>query len=292
MMMILSVEQWLIMGTIVIGVVFMVVMIKLKEISQKTARIFSIICGIAVIATALSTSYTLLTKGSNIPAPWNFFDDTIVFAFVVLLKIAISFWFIAVAIGLFHPERISEFSAKIFGVELSHKLSQRQEYYREGIEKLDRQLQIINNFNQRIVQCVGEPFEELILFAGDTGGQIRTLVRDALNNVYFDFENIDTYVIPFDDNDINQLDPKLVSLIHKVDAENRDEEVNTIEQKTVGIAMHHGTGGIATVIIIDATKEKYEISPAEIAAASMLFLAVSSTVEWALRARIAETEDL
>ena len=60
-------------------------------------------------------------------------NPSVIFPVTVLLKILISFWIMALISGLFKPHRISEFGAKIFGIELSHKFTNDLEAAREGL---------------------------------------------------------------------------------------------------------------------------------------------------------------
>ena len=113
----------------------------------------------------------------------------------VFLKILIGFWIIALVVGLFKPERISEFGAKFFGIELSHKYSADMLIIKESQEKLEKQIAIINDLNKEILEFISGPFEGHIMKAKDKPKIIRQIVKGILTKVEGDYTNLGHYHI-------------------------------------------------------------------------------------------------
>ena len=57
-----------------------------------------------------------------------------------------------------------------------------------------------------------------------------------------------------------------------------DKDITTTMDNTIGIGIHHGSEGLSTVIDIETAEEGRKIATAEICAASILFVAVSTAI--------------
>ncbi|MCL6588715.1 MAG: hypothetical protein K6U80_02045 [Firmicutes bacterium] len=211
-------------------------------------------------------------------------NPTIIFPISVLLKILISFWIMALINGLIKPHRISEFGAKIFGFELSHKFTGDLRIAREGQEKLQRQILILNDLTREILEYLSRPFEELILASPDKPKVIRQMVQGILTKTYYsNCPQIKIHVIPLTEIAIGSLEEKQGQIVMLLYREGVD--ITTVIQDKIGISIHHGDEDLGTAIIIDATNADYDLVLAEICAAGTLFVAVSTIVFWAQEGR-------
>lgn len=113
------------------------------------------------------------------------------------------------------------------------------------------------------------------------------MVRDILVMAYERYGNIEIHVIPLVEEEICALGPRLGALVRLTDEEG---DISTVDERNraVGIAIHHGEDGLSSAIVIDATKERYEVSLAEICAASTLFVSISTAVDWAQRCGVSK----
>lgn len=267
--------------TVLVGII--IAIICLIFIKNKS-RLLTVVIGIVLIDFAFISSFNMLSLKIKSPADMVYIiNPSIIFLLSVFLKILIGFWIIALVVGLFKPERISEFGAKFFGIELSHKYSADMLIIKESQEKLEKQIAIINDLNKEILEYLSGPFEGHIIQTKDKAKTIRQIVKGILTKVYLgSCPQIKIYAIPLNEESIEALNEPLSSIVLNLYLENVD--VSTIEKDKIGIGIHHGEEDLGTAIIIDATlQEDYNLILAEICAASSLFVSVSTAIDWALR---------
>ncbi|HEX3044241.1 MAG TPA: hypothetical protein VHY08_05765 [Bacillota bacterium] len=215
-------------------------------------------------------------------------NPTVIFPISVLLKILISFWIMVLISELFEPHRLSEFGAKIFGIELSHKFSSDLQIVREGQEKLQRQIPILNDLNREILEYLSRPYEEPILASTDKPKTIRQMVEGILAKSYYsNCPQIKIQVIPSTEIAIESLEGKVSQIVMLLYREGVD--VTTVVQDKIGISIHHGEDDLGSAIIIDAADADYDLTLAEICAAGALFVAISTTIYWAMESQANRT---
>ncbi len=252
---------------------------------KNSSRFLASIIGVLAITLALGSSYNILLQPVSEPSKaWVAISNSIVFPVVVFLKLLVFFLIITIIKGFFKPEQISEFGAKFLGIEFNQKYSQEEVGNAKlGLDKLQQQLNVSAELNAAVLEYLAGPFEEKLSNAANPAVAIRQAVKDVLIRTYAGFPEIDIFVIPLTNEGIALLDEKQAAILRLLSAEGLD--LVTIEHETVGIGIHHGSDGLGTAIVIDATKQDYEVSVSEICAASTLFVAISTAVDWVLRGR-------
>lgn len=131
--------------------------------------------GLAILTFAIASSFTVLFshKPRQI-AGWVLVDSSILFAAYVFLKLLIFFWIVVLSIGILKPERISEFGAKIFGVEINNKYTTEDVgIAKAGYEQLRDQMALIADINSLVLEYISRQFEAYILSAPDQAKAIR-----------------------------------------------------------------------------------------------------------------------
>ena len=256
--------------------------IKLKI--KKTPKLLPTV-GIVLLALSLYTSRNILSNRPNAPKDWwELLSSTGLYLFSSLATFWVFFLVLltmAVIYNLLRPGHITEFGAKFLGFEISYK---RQ--ITEAVQELREyavQIDTITDLNENMLEYIAKAFEEDILKTKDQAATIRQKVHELLLDVYFEQKEVKVFVQPLTDDGINSLGDKLAALIRgQIKPE---QDVTTTMHNTVGIGIHYGTEGLDTVIVIDTTSEGRKISPAEITAASALFVAVATAIDWATKSR-------
>jgi hypothetical protein len=128
-----------------------------------------------------------------------------------------------------------------------------------------------------ILNFISSPFEKIILEAENHYNEIRQIVYDKLSNIYRELPDIKIYVIPLIKEKIDLLPDRIATIVR----EKNREEVNSaqVEYEKIGVSIHLGTEGAATVIVIDATDQNYDLSLAEISAAGNLFVSITLVID-------------
>ena len=246
--------------------------------------------GVALLTFAIASSFEVLLSPVAKPITgWALVSSSLLFTVDVCLKLLIIFWIVALSIGILKPERISEFGAKVFGVEINNKYTKEDVGIAQaGYEQLSDQMAMVADINGMVLEYISGQFEANIISAPDQAEAIRRAVRDILTVAYGRYEDIVIHVIPLVEEKIDALEPRLGAMVRLAGEEG---DISTVDEKNraVGIAIHHGEGGLNTAIVIDATKkERYEVSLAEICAASTLFVSISTAVDWAQRCGVSK----
>jgi len=255
------------------------------RVCKNSSRFLASIIGILAITVALGSSYNILLQPVSEPSKaWAAIANSIVFPVVIFLKLLVFFLIVTIINGLFKPERISEFGAKFLGIEFNQKYTQEEVGNAKlGLDKLQQQLNVSAELNAAVLEYLAGPFEEKLSNMADPAAAIRQAVKDVLIRTYAAFSEINIFVVPLTSEGITLLDEKQAATLRLLASEGLD--LVTIEHETVGIGIHHGSDGLGTAIVIDATKQDYEVSVSEICAASTLFVAISTAVDWVLRGK-------
>ena len=236
----------------------------------------------SVIVFALASSYRVLfTPVRTVQGVWAILSPPLLFVLVLFLKILLLCWIIRLLTMLFKPELLSEFGAKFFGFEIHQKYNPQQ--IQDGLRKIEKQLDILARLNGSALTIISTPFERYFLQSENRADRIRQLVKDVLIDVYETLPEVKIYVIPFTDAGIGQLPEVLAAKVRLKSI----EKVNStqVENDRIGMSIHHGTQGSETVIIIDTTKQNYDLSLAEITAAAHLFVSMATILDWAVKSR-------
>lgn len=271
---------YLIAGTILLTVIIFIFII--KKIRNKIKIITLSVCLLA-LAFSLISSYRLLFE-PFVPGqfhPSALLNPELVFLVNVLIKFLIFYLLTVIACGIINSERISKYGAKLLGVEIYSEYTEKAKKIEENADKADRQMDLIVELNRNIFDFLLKPFEESIIKAENPAEMIRNLVRDILIKSYYKHPRVRIYVLPLNRRGFLELGEKLTAYVRPLALENRP--LTTIEKKTVGIGIIPGLEDLSTAIIIDTTRENYEISDAEICAACSLFVAIATIIHWAIR---------
>jgi len=271
---------YLIAGTILLTVIIFIFII--KKIRNKIKIITLSVCLLA-LAFSLISSYRLLFE-PFVPGqfhPSALLNPELVFLVNVLIKFLIFYLLTVIACGIINSERISKYGAKLLGVEIYSEYTEKAKKIEENADKADRQMDLIVELNRNIFDFLLKPFEESIIKAESPAEMIRNLVRDILIKSYYKHPRVRIYVLPLNRRGFLELGEKLTAYVRPLALENRP--LTTIEKKTVGIGIIPGLEDLSTAIIIDTTRENYEISDAEICAACSLFVAIATIIHWTIR---------
>jgi hypothetical protein len=271
---------YLIAGTILLTVIIFIFII--KKIRNKIKIITLSVCLLA-LAFSLISSYRLLFE-PFVPGqfhPSALLNPELVFLVNVLIKFLIFYLLTVIACGIINSERISKYGAKLLGVEIYSEYTEKAKKIEENADKADRQMDLIVELNRNIFDFLLKPFEENIIKAENPAEMIRNLVRDILIKSYYKHPRVRIYVLPLNRRGFLELGEKLTAYVRPLALENRP--LTTIEKKTVGIGIIPGLEDLSTAIIIDTTRENYEISDAEICAACSLFVAIATIIHWTIR---------
>lgn len=271
---------YLIAGTILLTVIIFIFII--KKIRNKIKIITLSVCLLA-LAFSLISSYRLLFE-PFVPGqfhPSALLNPELVFLVNVLIKFLIFYLLTVIACGIINSERISKYGAKLLGVEIYSEYTEKAKKIEENADKADRQMDLIVELNRNIFDFLLKPFEENIIKAESPAEMIRNLVRDILIKSYYKHPRVRIYVLPLNRRGFLELGEKLTAYVRPLALENRP--LTTIEKKTVGIGIIPGLEDLSTAIIIDTTRENYEISDAEICAACSLFVAIATIIHWTIR---------
>lgn len=245
------------------------------------SKIFVILLGLIIVGISVWSSLNFRPeKITELKDLYKILDPSLIYIVIFALKLLIGFWIMAILMGIFKPEKISEIGAKIFGLELSHKFSQEtMNKVDSGLEKLQFQLDIITALNEAMLNYIATPFEDAILNSENKADKIRQIVKDILLTVYAELPKVKIDVLPLETDYINNLPEHIAAYVRLLIDEGLD--VVQVPLKSVGIGIHHGTEGQATLIVINTREQNYEISLAEITCASNLFVAISTIIDWA-----------
>ncbi len=235
-----------------IGITFFAIGSSLKE------------CSMSV--TQLSDLYSLLTP-------------SLLFLGITALKLLAGFWIFAITISIFDWNRITEQGVKIFGIEINNKFN-RQEINnaRMGIEIVKKQIELLSDLHDYIYKFSISAFKESILGSGAIPEKVRNEIYNILIMAYQNsFPKVDVKVLPIDLDMIAGLEPRIKAPVETLLHKNETDLID-IEYENLGIGIHRGYEGLETLIIIDTSKEGYEISLAEIESAGNLFLSIANTI--------------
>ncbi|HBK69618.1 MAG TPA: hypothetical protein DEB05_13690 [Firmicutes bacterium] len=273
---------YLIVGTILLVVTIFIFII--KKVHDKIKLTTLSICLFA-LAFSLISSYELLFQSFEADQfrPLALLNLQLIFLFNVLIKFLIFYWLVAIATGIINPERISKYGAKLLGLEVYSEYAEKAKKIEDNAEKADKQMDLIVELNRNIFDFLLKPFEENVIKAENQADMIRDLVKDILIKSYNNYPGVKIFVLPLNEKGFLRLGEELTAYVRPLSMENRP--LTTIEKKTIGIGIIPGMENLSTAIIIDTTKEHYEISDAEICSAGSLFVSIATAIHWSIRCK-------
>lgn len=259
-----------------------------NEMDLKVKQVFMISISVIVVSAIFLSSYSLkeieIRSANDL---WKLLDGQTTFLLILLVKLVISFFVITYLRCFFLPGLLSKTGAKVFGIEISHEFN--LDNFKNRIVQVDKQFKLISTFNSTVAAYLGENFENRIfneLKHLSPDDAVRFEIKRILHQVYHKLKKIKIQVIPTTKEAIATLERRYSKTAWRLLAltEKRKEDKIYVEKKKIGYGIHHGIDNISALIIIDATEEEYyELSYAEIAAASSLFLALLPSIKLILK---------
>lgn len=270
--------------TLLVGLVIIYFYITIaKERKFETIPFIVLIIALAI---SIITSFDVLKKPiSFVPFKLeSLLNPWLLFFLFVLIKFLICFWMVALAVGILNPIRIIEYGADLFGIKVSNKYSEQVREIGKNTRIAEEQFNIIVKLSRNIFDRVIKPFEDYILSCPNQPEAIRQLVYDELNKSYINFPNVKIHVISLNEKGYATLDSQLASTVRLLAMEGKP--IVEVVNETIGIAIIHGFEDLNAAIVIDTTRQKYEVSDAEICSASTFFVSVATAVLWASKNNI------
>jgi hypothetical protein len=244
-----------------------------KQKKMTPILIYAMVTDIIII----SSLYGIMGVGHT-KSLWSIFDISSFLFLSIFFKVLLAFLIYVLIRLMTHPENLTEFVAKIFGIELSFK--QQVNNALENFENAKKQITYISAINEATVELISSKFEDQILDSEKIGEEIRRVVKDILLSVYNSSSNVVVYVISLSDQAISNLEEHLAALV-RINCQ-KDIDICTVYDDRIGIGVYRGNlEDDETVIILDATKADYIFTDGEITAASNLYLSVSTIITWA-----------
>ena len=121
-------------------------------------------------------------------------------------------------------------------------------------------------------------FKETVLESDSVPDKVREIIKSILVRAYQNnFPEVEIFVLPLNNESINKLDPRISAPV-KMLIDKEENDLIWTEYDTLGIGVHRGFEGLETLVIIDTSKEGYDISLAEIETAGNLFLSIANVI--------------
>lgn len=292
-------QPTLVILTMAGALAFIVIACVMHKTAVEKRRLTLVTLATAAVAASLIGSYgTLLHPGTAPPQLGSLLNPFTLFLLNVLVTLLAFFLIVIVVIGLLDPWR-AEITAKLLGAEFSYKMKYRQsldQYEREADETnqlltrtfeafkdLEDWAGVIFRLNAAVLSYLDSPYLEMLASAADPPSAVRRAVKDVLVDAYADMrDSVAVHVAALNDREIEAMGEVLAARIRLSLRE--EAGVTTIKNGT-GIAVHYREGGFDTAIVLEG-RGGYEVTPAEIAAASTLFVAVADAVIGGLHDRV------
>lgn len=203
---------------------------------------------------------------------------------VFAIKLLAGFWIFVLVLSILKWGRISEQGAKIFGVEINQKFTNKEwGIAKTSLDQAKKQIQLLSDLNGLISDYLARYSKKSVeesysILEGYTlPKKIYQAIMNILKNAYQKtFPEVEIYVLPIDE-ELTKLPPRIKAAVFaQLEKEDKDVLLH-IENSNLGIGIHRVHEGLETIIIIDTSQAGYEISLAEIESAGNLFLSISNT---------------
>ena len=252
---------------------------KIDYLKENPSQFLVIVFGLIIIGYALFSSNGTVTRIKKAKDLYSLISPSLIFMFVTALKLLAGFWIFAIAISIFNWNHISEQGAKIFGIEINQKFD-RQELNkaRVGVNIIQTQIKLLSDLNKYIYTFSVSDFKETVLESDSVPDKVREIIKSILVRAYQNnFPEVEIFVLHLNNESINKLDPRISAPV-KMLIDKEENDLIWTEYDTLGIGVHRGFEGLETLVIIDTSKEGYDISLAEIETAGNLFLSIANVI--------------
>jgi hypothetical protein len=237
--------------------------------------------GLGMIVFAVCTTQDAYRLKITRPADlYLLLSPSLIWMIVLAAKLLAGFWIVAILVGIFSPERISELGAKIFGVEISQKYN-RQELNdaKTGVENIRSQIKLLSDLNRRIYEYLSTPFEAALIGGESVPEAIRAVVRNILLVSYGrNFPGVEILVEPLFPETLQGMKPQIAASVQMLLNKDSDDIFDNEYDKSLGIAILRGFEELETLIVIDTSQAGYDVSMAELFSAGNLFLSIANTI--------------
>jgi hypothetical protein len=204
----------------------------------------------------------------------------IAFPVVVFIKILIGFWVYHMIFCIANSERITETGLKIFGVEMTNKISLDIDQTTKSYETLAWQIDYADTLLTSFINYYITSFDYQVGAASNKADAIRNALRNILVLTYYEWfgeGECDIFVLPLNESSSLELDNELLSMIQLNDT----GDANRLGVfANVGLSFHRFEDPDFDTVIIIRTPDDYLLPRAEISAASMFFISMVKSVEY------------
>jgi hypothetical protein len=240
----------------------------------------------SVLITALITDVILISsfygimnvgKAKNL---WSLIDTPSYLFLSIFLKVLLAFIIYILVQLMIHPENLSEFATKLFGVEFSFKKEVKNAL--KDFEQAKKQIKYLSDLNNITAEYIAQPFETKILNGTKPiGEEIRLVIKDFLLSVYDSNSKVNVTVVSITDETINNLDEHIAALV-RINIEKNVNNFSDVYDDVIGIAVFRETlKNDETLIIMDARNADCIFTVGEIDAISNMYLSIATIISWA-----------
>jgi hypothetical protein len=226
--------------------------------------------------------YGIMETGKNTSQIfWGIIDITSFLFLSIFLKVLLAFLIFILIQLMLHPDDLTEFVAKIFGLELSVKKAKEVKNALKDFEQAQKQIEYMTALNKATVEFIAPSFEDQILKSPKSiGEEIRSIVKDILLSIYNSQSKVTIQVISITDQAIDALDEHIAAHI-RLDCR-KNINVGNVYDDMLGIAVFRGNlADDETIIVLDAGNAGCLLTEGELSAASNLYLSISTIMTWA-----------
>lgn len=207
-------------------------------------------------------------------------DKWIVFLVNILIKMFLLYVIVFVSTSFFTIDKFQKFSLELPGFKIA---AERAAHEKKAVilsEIVVDNIEVMQRFNELAAQYLSSVFEPDILDVkskAKTAENIHIKIDNLLQEVYGGFENIVVKVFSPTHRALNAnlTDPALGVVRPALSI----TEVGREDQ--VGFIAYNQVEGLGTVVVLDATKSKYDLCDAEVQGVAMFVSAFINIIAWA-----------
>ena len=237
----------------------------------------------SIIFVSIITSFSFLFRAEQMVITDKMtvtLAPAIAFPVVVFIKILIGFWIYHMIFCIANSERITETALKIFGVEMTNKISLDIDQTTKSYETLAWQIDYADTLLTSFINYYITSFDYQVGASDNKADAVRNALRNVLVLAYYEWfgeGECDIFVLPLNVSPFPELDNELLSMIQLNDIgdANRLGVFNNI-----GLSFHRFEDPEFDTVIIIRTPDDYLLPRAEISAASMFFISMVKSVEY------------
>jgi hypothetical protein len=211
----------------------------------------------------------------------RFLTSDVQFLLFLLIKCVIIFIITMMGFYILNIKRMVEHSTKVGPFELNGKW-QEADLIAENTKKASSHFDLLVELSQNIYKKTVSEFEKDIIAAPDQAEAIRNMVEGVLKDSYFNQKKnrVVIHVKPLTEKGLGELSPKQADFIRDYVKTNGDEQPCILKMNSMTkIAIIPGDD-LTSVIVIDTTKQDYEVTDVEIFSAAQFMTAVAIIIQW------------